>query len=99
MTFSFKLPDIGEGVVEGEIVKWHVVVGKCAKVGDSILTIEEGGPPGAGGPAAAVATAHTSAPVAHAPAPAAAIAAHPSAAATAAPAAESGQQVRATPAT
>ncbi len=24
MSFAFKLPDIGEGVTEGEIVKWHV---------------------------------------------------------------------------
>ena len=22
--FEFRLPDIGEGVVEGEVVKWHV---------------------------------------------------------------------------
>jgi len=27
MRFEFKLPDIGEGMVEGEIVKWHANVG------------------------------------------------------------------------
>jgi pyruvate dehydrogenase E2 component (dihydrolipoamide acetyltransferase) len=30
MAFEFRLPDIGEGVVEGEVVKWHV------KAGDNI---------------------------------------------------------------
>ncbi|MDP6368177.1 MAG: biotin/lipoyl-containing protein, partial [Planctomycetota bacterium] len=27
MTLEFKLPDIGEGTAEGEIVKWLVAVG------------------------------------------------------------------------
>src|SRR4051812_5579679 len=27
MAFEFRLPDIGEGVVEGEVVKWHVKTG------------------------------------------------------------------------
>lgn len=33
--FKFKLPDIGEGVTEGEIVKWHV------KAGDDIAVDQE----------------------------------------------------------
>lgn len=80
MVFEFKLPDVGEGIHEGEIVKWHVKPGdavkedqlivevmtdkatveitspkagrigqllakegQVAKVGDVIVTIEEGG--------------------------------------------------------
>ncbi|MBO0477899.1 hypothetical protein DOK76_12525, partial [Vagococcus sp. DIV0080] len=27
MAFKFKLPDIGEGIAEGEIVKWFVAEG------------------------------------------------------------------------
>ncbi len=31
MAYEFRLPDIGEGVAQGEVVKWHV------KVGDSVV--------------------------------------------------------------
>jgi len=31
MAFEFRLPDIGEGVVEGEVVKWHVKAGDPVK--------------------------------------------------------------------
>ncbi|AGC45039.1 alpha keto acid dehydrogenase complex, E2 component, dihydrolipoamide acetyltransferase [Myxococcus stipitatus DSM 14675] len=30
-TFEFKLPDLGEGVMEGELVKWHVKSGDVVK--------------------------------------------------------------------
>ena len=36
---EFKLPDIGEGVVEGEIVEWHVSVGDKVSEDDSIVDI------------------------------------------------------------
>ncbi len=36
---EFKLPDIGEGVVEGEIVEWHVSVGETVSEDDSIVDI------------------------------------------------------------
>jgi pyruvate dehydrogenase E2 component (dihydrolipoamide acetyltransferase) len=31
MAFEFRLPDIGEGVVEGEVVKWHVKPGDLVR--------------------------------------------------------------------
>jgi len=31
MTYEFKLPDIGEGVVEGEVVRWLVKEGDVVR--------------------------------------------------------------------
>jgi pyruvate dehydrogenase E2 component (dihydrolipoamide acetyltransferase) len=39
MTFEFHLPDIGEGVVEGEIVSWKVKVGDKIKLDQPIVEI------------------------------------------------------------
>ncbi|MBT3357136.1 MAG: 2-oxo acid dehydrogenase subunit E2 [Euryarchaeota archaeon] len=37
--YVFKLPDIGEGVVEGEVVSWHVSVGDSVKEDAAIVDI------------------------------------------------------------
>ena len=37
--FVFKLPDIGEGVVEGEVVQWHVSVGDLVSEDDPIVDV------------------------------------------------------------
>jgi pyruvate dehydrogenase E2 component (dihydrolipoamide acetyltransferase) len=39
MAFEFRLPDIGEGVVEGEIVKWHVRPGQNVKEDDPLVEV------------------------------------------------------------
>jgi pyruvate dehydrogenase E2 component (dihydrolipoamide acetyltransferase) len=38
-TFEFKLPDLGEGVMEGEIVKWHVKVGDVIAEDTTVLEV------------------------------------------------------------
>jgi pyruvate dehydrogenase E2 component (dihydrolipoamide acetyltransferase) len=39
MPFEFRMPDIGEGVVEGEIVKWHVKPGQKVKEDDPLVEV------------------------------------------------------------
>ncbi|MEM9069449.1 MAG: dihydrolipoamide acetyltransferase family protein [Myxococcota bacterium] len=38
-TFQFKMPDIGEGVTEGEIVDWHVKVGDVVAEDDPMVEV------------------------------------------------------------
>ena len=37
--YVFKLPDIGEGVVEGEVVQWHVSEGDSVSEDDPIVDV------------------------------------------------------------
>tara|TARA_Y100000310_G_scaffold339280_1_gene431492 strand:- start:727 stop:1974 length:1248 start_codon:yes stop_codon:yes gene_type:complete len=37
---DFKLPDLGEGLVEGEIVKWHIKLGDVVKKDQTLLEVE-----------------------------------------------------------
>lgn len=39
MAFEFRLPDIGEGVVEGEIVKWHVKPGDPVAIDQPMVEV------------------------------------------------------------
>jgi len=38
--FEFRLPDLGEGIHEGEIIKWHVQVGDLVKADDPLVDVE-----------------------------------------------------------
>lgn len=38
--FQFKLPDIGEGMHEGEIVKWHVKPGDRVEEDQVLLEVQ-----------------------------------------------------------
>lgn len=40
MSYTFKLPDVGEGMAEGELVSWLVKVGDHISEGDSIAEIQ-----------------------------------------------------------
>ena len=37
--YDFKLPDIGEGVTEGEVVAWHVSVGDVVKEDQPLVDV------------------------------------------------------------
>src|SRR5689334_6594829 len=37
---EYKLPDVGEGLTEAEIVSWHVKVGDEVKINDIVVEIE-----------------------------------------------------------
>ena len=40
MAFQFRLPDIGEGIAEGEIVKWFVKAGDTVNEDDTLLEVQ-----------------------------------------------------------
>ena len=40
MTFEFKFPDIGEGLTEGEIVRWRVKEGQEIQEGQPMVEVE-----------------------------------------------------------
>jgi len=37
--YAFRLPDIGEGVVEGEVVQWHIEVGATVEEDDALIDV------------------------------------------------------------
>jgi len=40
MLYVFKFPDIGEGIQEGKILKWHVKKGQTVSEGDAVVNVE-----------------------------------------------------------
>ncbi len=40
MIQEFKFPDIGEGIHEGKLLKWHLKIGDIVKAGDTIAEVE-----------------------------------------------------------
>jgi pyruvate dehydrogenase E2 component (dihydrolipoamide acetyltransferase) len=38
--FEFKMPDLGEGIHEGEILKWHIEVGAILREDDPLVEVE-----------------------------------------------------------
>ena len=39
MSFEFRLPDIGEGIAEGEITQWHVQEGQTIQEDDAFVEV------------------------------------------------------------
>jgi len=40
MAFEFRFPDVGEGIAEGEIVRWRVAVGDAVRADQTLVEIE-----------------------------------------------------------
>jgi pyruvate dehydrogenase E2 component (dihydrolipoamide acetyltransferase) len=40
MRYIFRFPDIGEGIIEGKLLKWYVKKGQKVKVGDPVVKVE-----------------------------------------------------------
>ena len=38
--YEFKLPDLGEGIHEGEVLKWYVSQGEEVKEGQALAVVE-----------------------------------------------------------